>query len=302
MRGYKQKTPRMWRLTIIKLLDSSLDKFYLIFNMSANSLPRKIVKTLLVPFPRLREYLQTIAMAKDIYTNNWAINNEPEIFWIKSILNSGDIAIDVGANYGLYTYNLSKAVGDNGFVYAFEPIPYTFSCLTRIIKLFRLKNVEIINKGCSDSEGKIKFSIPLQKNGTISAGLAFIDMDEKKRSIRLSKGDHSDIITKELDIIKIDDLDYNKVSFIKVDVEGAELKVLKGAINTIKNLRPIIMIEIEDRWIESYNIKREDIDSFFNDLNYQTHHYSDGILVKCDINSTKINNFIFIPQDHKVIA
>ena len=92
------------------------------------------------------------------------------------------------------------------------------------------------------------------------------------------------------------------MSFIKVDVEGAELKVLKGAINTIKNLRPIIMIEIEDRWIESYNIKREDIDSFFNDLNYQTHHYSDGILVKCDINSTKINNFIFIPQDHKVIA
>ena len=62
----------------------------------------------------------------------------PEIFWIKSILNSGDIAIDVGANYGLYTYNLSKAVGDNGFVYAFEPTPYTFSCLTRIIKLFRL--------------------------------------------------------------------------------------------------------------------------------------------------------------------
>ena len=85
--------------------------------MSANSLPRKIVKKLLVPFPRLREYLQTIAMAKDIYTNEWAIKNEPEIFWIKSILKSGDVAIDVGANYGLYTYNLSNAVGDNGFVY-----------------------------------------------------------------------------------------------------------------------------------------------------------------------------------------
>ena len=100
--------------------------------MGANSLTRKIVKKLLVPFPGLREYLQTIAMAKDIYTDEWAINNEPEIFWIKSVLNSGDIAIDVGANYGLYTYNLSKAVGDNGFVYAFEPVPYTFRTLQRI--------------------------------------------------------------------------------------------------------------------------------------------------------------------------
>ena len=270
--------------------------------MSANSLPRKIVKKLLVPFPGLREFLQTIAMAKDIYTDDWAINNEPEIFWIKSILNSGDTAIDVGANYGLYTYNFSKAVGDKGFVYAFEPVPYTFRTLTRITKLFRLKNVKLIDKGCSDNKGKIKFSIPLQKNGTICAGLAFIDMDEKKRIIRLSKGNHSEIITIESEIIKIDDLEFKNVSFIKVDVEGADLLVLKGAINTIKKFRPIIMIEIEDRYIESYNIKRKDINSFFIELNYQTHYYSSSKLVKCDTYSTKSNNFIFIPHGHKAIA
>ena len=150
--------------------------------MSNNSLPRKIIKKLLVPFPKLREYLQTIAMAKDIYSDEWAVNNEPEIFWIKSILDSGDVAIDVGANYGLYTYNLSKAVGNKGFVYAFEPVPYTFRTLERIIKIFQLKNVKLINKGCSNNNGKIKFSIPLQKNGTICAGLAFIDMDKELRN------------------------------------------------------------------------------------------------------------------------
>ncbi len=48
--------------------------------MGANSLPRKVVKKLLIPFPPLREYLQTIAMAKDIYTDEWATKNEPEIF------------------------------------------------------------------------------------------------------------------------------------------------------------------------------------------------------------------------------
>ena len=269
--------------------------------MSANSLPRKIVKKLLVPFPRLREYLQTIAMAKDIYTDEWAIKNEPEIFWIKSILKSGDVAIDVGANYGLYTYNLSNAVGDNGFVYAFEPIPYTFRTLNRIIKLFRLNNVQLINKGCSDSKGKIKFSVPLQENGTISAGLAFIDMDEKNRSTRLNKGEHSGTITIESEIVKIDDLNYKNVSFMKVDVEGAELMVLKGAIKTIKKSRPVVMIEIEDRWIESYDIKRKDISNFFSELNYQTHYYFNKKLIKCDINYTKSNNLIFIPHEHKII-
>ena len=80
-------------------------------------------------------------------------------------------------------------------------------------------------------------------------------MNEKSRNARLNEGEHSDIITIESEIIKIDDLNYKNVSFMKIDVEGAELLVLKGAINTIKNSRPIIMIEIEDRWIESYDIK-----------------------------------------------
>lgn len=263
--------------------------------MSANSIPRKIIKNLLVPFPRIREYLQTIAMAKDIYTDEWAIKNEPEIFWIKSTLKPGDVAIDVGANYGLYTYNLSKTVGNNGLVYAFEPIPYTFRTLKRITKIFQLNNVKLINKGCSNNVGKVNFSVPLQKNGTISAGLAFIDMNEKNRNSRLKKGNLTDAITIESEIIKIDNLNFKKVSFIKVDVEGAELLVLKGAIKTIKNLRPIIMLEIEDRWIDSYNIKRNDINSFFKNLNYQTNYYSNGQLIKCNINLKKINNFIFTP-------
>ncbi len=59
-------------------------------------------------------------MAKDIYTDKQAIKNEPEILQIKSILKPGDVEIDVVANHGLYTYNLSNTVGDNGFVYVFE--------------------------------------------------------------------------------------------------------------------------------------------------------------------------------------
>ena len=156
--------------------------------MGANSIPRKIIKNLLVPFPRLREYLQTIAMAKDIYTDEWAKKNEPEIFWIKSTLKPGDVAIGVGANYGLYTYNLSKTVGNDGLVYAFEPIPYTFRTLKRITRIFRLNNVELINKGCSNSVGKIKFSVPNAiDTSSITSGSSIVLGFESSKSVILPK-------------------------------------------------------------------------------------------------------------------
>ena len=126
-------------------------------------------------------------------------------------------------------------------------------------------------------------------------------MNKKSRTARLNKGEHSDIVTIESEIVKIDDLNYKKVSFMKVDVEGAELMVLKGAIKTIKESRPVVMIEIEDRWIQSYGIKRKDISNFFSDLNYETHYYFDKKLIKCDITYTKSNNLIFIPPGHKII-
>tara|TARA_B100001250_G_C19780270_1_gene781542 strand:+ start:1022 stop:1846 length:825 start_codon:yes stop_codon:yes gene_type:complete len=268
--------------------------------MAANSIPRKILKQLLKPFPKLREIAQSVSVVKDIKSGHWASEDEPEIFWIESILQDGDIAIDVGANFGLYSYHLSNAVGNKGSVYSFEPIPYTFRILKRVISIFKLKNVKLINKGCADKNGTIDFSIPLQKNGTISAGLAFIDMDKRDREIRLKKSTYSSYTTQKSEIIKIDDYlkDLNKLSFIKVDVEGADLLVLKGAINNIKKFKPIIMIEIEDRYIDSYNISREDIKSFFDKLDYEIFCYEEDSLRKCNYDYKSVTNFIFIPTSH----
>ena len=59
------------------------------------------------------------------------------------------------------------------------------------------------------------------------------------------------------------------------------------------------MIEIEDRWIDSYDIKRKDISDFFHKLNYYSYYFSNNRLIKCDINSTKNNNVIFLPKEIK---
>lgn len=82
--------------------------------------------------------------------------------------------LDIGANYGLYTYHLSRAVGPSGRVYAFEPVPFTSATLRLVSRILHLGNVELIPKGCGDRAAKVPFTLPIQASGAISAGLAHI--------------------------------------------------------------------------------------------------------------------------------
>ena len=92
--------------------------------MAADSLPRRIAKRTLAPVLNETAYevLQALAMTYDIWSGGLS---EPELELIEYAVREGETAIDIGANYGLYSYYLSRAVGSDGHVYAFEPIPYT---------------------------------------------------------------------------------------------------------------------------------------------------------------------------------
>src|SRR5260221_12767759 len=92
--------------------------------MAANSLPRRIAKRLLAPVLNETTYslLQAAAMGWDIRSGAWT---EPEIEILRHAVKPGDTAIDIGANYGLYAYHLSRLLRGTGKVYSFEPVPFT---------------------------------------------------------------------------------------------------------------------------------------------------------------------------------
>lgn len=92
--------------------------------MAANSLLRRAVKASLHPVMNESTYsdVQGIAKAVDIRRGTWY---EPELDLIAFAVRPGDEVLDLGANYGFYTYHLSRAVGAQGHVYAFEPVPFT---------------------------------------------------------------------------------------------------------------------------------------------------------------------------------
>jgi FkbM family methyltransferase len=132
----------------------------------------------------------------------------------------GATVIDVGAFIGDHTIAYANKVGPNGKVYAFEPNRISFECLAHNMKGF--KNVK-----CSD--------VAL---GSVSGDLVgFVNSDNVGASHLVSGGD---IETATIDDIAIE----GRLSFIKIDAEGFEVDILKGAKNTIKKFKPILYVEV----------------------------------------------------------
>jgi len=152
--------------------------------------------------------------------------SEKQKSFIKQI-KSGDVVYDIGANVGFYTLLASKLVEDRGRVYAFEPLPRNIFYLKKHISLNKLKNVEIIETAVSDKEGEENF---LEADSVTS---------------RLDSVGSFKVKT-----ISLDNLVKNKKilppNVMKIDVEGAELKVLLGVKDIIEKYKPIIFIALDN--------------------------------------------------------
>src|SRR4051812_48709967 len=117
--------------------------------MAADSPARRLAKRLLHPLldERFYKYLQAAAMAWDINRGNW---KERELALLPYVARTGDTVLDIGANYGLYSYYLGPIVGPTGQVYAFEPIPFTADTFELVARLLRFRNVTLFKLGASD--------------------------------------------------------------------------------------------------------------------------------------------------------
>ena len=151
---------------------------------------------------------------------------EAELF--DSIIRPDDWIIEGGANIGAHTVHLAQLVGDSGAVIAFEPQRLTFQLLAGNIAINNLTNVQCLHKCLSDESGFVNVPVlePTQKNnfGALSLENNYPD------------GELVEVTT-------LDSFKFRRCDFIKLDVEGMELKVLKGAESLIEKFHPIIYVE-----------------------------------------------------------
>ncbi|MDX5371663.1 MAG: FkbM family methyltransferase [Pseudomonadaceae bacterium] len=151
-----------------------------------------------------------------------------EIETLCSFINAGDTVIDAGAYIGTHSRAFSAQVGKNGKVFAFEPAPDSFEVLAHNARCAPLQNIHAKNLGLGAA----------QESRTLH-----IEEEQHNRASASAEGKHTtdDI---QIQVQPLDSCNIPRVSFMKVDVEGMELQLLKGAEHTIRRDLPIIFLEV----------------------------------------------------------
>jgi FkbM family methyltransferase len=169
---------------------------------------------------------------------SWAVNP----FWLKELIKEiyydsiyervvkveqGDIVVDVGANVGVFTLKASKEIGERGRIISFEPQWRNYDWLCRNLRINRCSNVLPINAAISDFNGIADFyvkEVPLENTLLPETTLSI-----ETHTIATMK-----VKVRTLSSV-LDEVGVGQVDFLKVDAEGVELEVLKGAFELLRD-------------------------------------------------------------------
>jgi FkbM family methyltransferase len=191
---------------------------------------------------------------------------ERELRFLPQFLHRDRIAIDVGANVGVFTEILARG---SKRVIAFEPHP---RCAAHLRSL-GIRNCDVVETALSDSMGRAALRIPVRAGVELHA-LGTIAGANNAESHLGADGtfEHSVAVSTLDDVLAARLAQSETVGFIKIDVEGHELAVLKGAVATIERHRPAMLIEIEYR----HGAPVDDIFSFLEQRGYRALALLDG--------------------------
>jgi len=154
---------------------------------------------------------------------------------LKKELKKGMICLDIGANIGYYALLERKIVGSEGRVIAVEPSPLNFSYLKKNLRQNGFNDVEAFKFALSDSNGQVLFLIAMNSNWSRV-------VDVKDPSL---EGAIINVPARSLDSF-MTQYHLDKLDFLRMDVEGHEIKIFNGGRRTIENFRPILLLEIHE--------------------------------------------------------
>jgi FkbM family methyltransferase len=161
----------------------------------------------------------------------YARRGESEFNLLPQLVDPAKIAIDIGANKGVYTHALAKLCPE---VHAFEPHPKMFPLLVRALP----ENARAYNVAVSDANGTAELVIPSYNKAGFTNQGASLDQNKKNAPFGFT--------TVPISARTLDSYNLTNVGFIKMDVEGFEAAVVRGMCDTVRREKPVLMIEIEE--------------------------------------------------------
>lgn len=179
----------------------------------------------------------------------------PTQLLLQKLLRPGMVFIDVGANEGMMTLCARALVGEHGRIFAFEPNPAPRSILAANLERNSIENVLVFDCGLSDASGHLKLTVPTANWGEGSFGRPSYD----SRSVHIV----------ECTVCVGDELlQLEQPNVIKVDVEGFELRVLKGLTKVLQSARPVVITELVEQHLKGAGASARSLVDFMRRLDY----------------------------------
>lgn len=258
-------TIRRWRHGPLKRFDRIWIKLGQIYRLIVKKIGLSIPVTMLIgsygPF-KLHSHFA--------FSNfeNWSQGHNNGFEACVSASKTKKCVVDIGAHVGLVTLPMSDVMARDATVIAFEPANINFKYLTKHITLNKKNNVMLYDCLVGDKNiNNVKF---YERN------------DPTGMNSLVVKKNHEKYITTYKKQITLDSFFENstlKPELIKIDVEGAEVKVLQGARNTLKKFKPVIFLSVHPVEISLLNNSLEELIYIIHDMNYQIFNI-DGTSVK----------------------
>jgi len=247
-------------------------------------------KRIFAPFKLFKGVTQTIKFKNKIFlelqVNDWIQENiffldkyeESELKFIKKSINKGDVFIDIGANIGIHSLFASNLVGEKGKVISFEPFSINYNSLIKNISLNNSRNIVLEKLAISAKESLVNifYNCKDYNFGMASSYLTNYTNSEKVKSTTLD--------------LYLKNKSFDRIDFIKLDIEGGEYPALLGMKNSLKKYHPILLVEILDNNTLTQSDNEKNIINFFKKIGYVKYFIkNNGELSLVEKNNSRMN-------------
>jgi FkbM family methyltransferase len=226
------------------------------------------------------------------------MRDENMLSLIKKNIKPDAVVFDVGANIGYYAIPLAQHIKNaGGVVHAFEPVDLNFKSLERGIEKNQLKNI-ISNKfALGNSIGNIEI-IKTESGNSSNAVLSFEDKEN----------DYQGLTKEIIPITTLDqymiDVNLKRCDFIKIDIEGAEIFFIQGAVQFLEKFKPIIYGEFNSFFMKKFGFTFLDIWEIIEPLGYSVYKEdkrNTGSFKKVEKVTAGLNDLLLLPSTTKNI-
>jgi FkbM family methyltransferase len=160
---------------------------------------------------------------------------EPDFFRaMRKHIRRGDTCVDVGGHLGYYSFLMSRLTGPEGRVITFEPVAENIAAIRENIALNKSTNIRVVNSALGERAGMMTLVRSEDETFSATPSTRGYAVEGGRKEVEVQVGTLDSFLARE----------NLRPGVIKIDVEGAEIDVLRGANETLRTIRPIVLLEI----------------------------------------------------------